>query len=237
MAFVSLLLIFSLHAAPSLFGTVQHAVSPGLSALGIGPHTASNQACAQCAGQGADAFVISPAIDDKARIYSANNKQTVELSIVTPERALELFNKLASNPEIPFGYAKDGCFARAHKMALLLDEEKIVSGKAFVQGRFYAQTMAGPAFWRYHVAPMVLVDNGGVLEPLILDPSMFPRPVSYNEWKGGMKKSPLSMFLAEYFTNRFSYDLPDKDAQYEDYNPAQISAMEADLVKYRSMIK
>jgi hypothetical protein len=106
--------------------------------------------------------------------------------------------------DIPFAYGKDGCFARAHKMAMVLDEDQVISGKAFIKGRFYVQTINGPAFWTYHVAPVVMVKDGD---------------------KAGLSKSRKLVFLEEYFTNRFSYGPEDKDKTYSNYSDASITDM------------
>lgn len=168
-------------------------------------------------------------------ISSPSNKQNVTLSVLTEEKAQEVFNKLASRSDIPFNYAKDGCFARAHKMAMLMDDEKIISGKVFLQGKFYAQSKSGPVFWTYHVTPVVLVNMNGKNEVYVMDPSIFDKPVPLAELKKGLSRSPRSLFLEEYFTNRFSYDLNDKDKELANYSDASVSSMNSELEKFSSM--
>jgi hypothetical protein len=205
-------------------------VLKALPSLKKGPNISYSRFCPSCSIT-EQTLAISDINPITAKIDSPSNSQKIELSILTLDRAQELFNKLASNKDIPFTYAKDGCFARAHKMAMLLDEEKIISGKAFMQGKFFAQTISGPAFWTYHVAPIVLVKVGEELKPYIFDPSMFNRPVTMAEWKKGLSRSTRSIFLEEYITNRFSYDLNDKDKAYDAYSEVSINSMNAENKK------
>jgi hypothetical protein len=187
--------------------------------IGNGPNINYQNSCTNCI-KPLNTLNLSIAIFD-----SPSNNQKVEISVITLEKAQALFVKLENSKEIPFAFGKDGCFARAHKMAILLDEEKVITGKAFMQGRFYSQTINGPAFWTYHVAPMILVKNGEVVIPYIFDPSMFHQAIPLSEWKKGLGRSTRSAFLEEYYTNRFSYDLNDKDKVYDKYSEASIKSM------------
>jgi len=196
-----------------------------------GPNLKYNRNCPNC-NLVESIYKITEANENTAKLDSPSNNQNIELSILSLEKASALFDKLAAQKDIPFAYAKDGCFARAHKMVMVLDEEKILSGKAFMQGRFYAQTISGPAFWTYHVAPIVLVKIGEDISPYVFDPSMFKSPVPLSQWKQGLSKSPMSAFLAEYFTNRFSYDLLDKDKNLKTYTDESIASMNAENEKY-----
>ena len=196
-----------------------------------GPNLNYNRNCPSCTTP-EPVYKITDANENTAKLDSPSNSQSVELSIISLDKAQSLFDKLASQKDIPFAYYKDGCFARAHKMAMVLDEEKIISGKAFMQGRFYVQSAFGPAFWTYHVAPIVLVKIGEEIKPYVFDPSMFKAPVPISEWRKELSRSPKSVFLAEYFTNRFSYDLLDKDQSLSAYSDASISSMNAENAKF-----
>ncbi|MBC7712495.1 MAG: hypothetical protein H7177_04125 [Rhizobacter sp.] len=112
--------------------------------------------------------VLTDITDTSAKLNSPINKQNIELSVLTPDKAQEIFDKLAARDDIPFKYAKDGCFSRAHKMVTIMDEEKIVAGKVFAQGKFFAQTLSGPVFWTYHLAPIILVKTENEIVPKVL---------------------------------------------------------------------
>ena len=206
-------------------------VLPNLPKIKQGPNLNYNHNCPNCTPTESN-YKITEANEKTAKLDSPTNKQTIELSILSLEKASVLFDKLAAQKDIPFAYAKDGCFARAHKMAMVLDDEKIITGKAFMQGRFYAQTNSGPVFWTYHVAPIVLIKIGEDINPYVFDPSMFKMPVPLAQWKQGLRKSPKSIFLAEYFTNRFSYDLFDKDKNLESYTDASVNSMNTENAKF-----
>lgn len=165
-------------------------------------------------------------------LYSPSNKQSVEISVVSLEKANELFAKLSTRKDIPFSYAKDGCFSRAHKMAMILDGDKIISGKVFIRGRLYAQTIAGPAFWTYHVAPVILVRIEDKIIPYIIDPSTGTKISTLKQWRDELKRSPKSLIVSENYTNRFSYDLLDQEKVLTDYTPASISSTETENAKH-----
>jgi hypothetical protein len=52
-----------------------------------------------------------------------------------------------------------------------------------------------------------------------------------SEWKKGLGKSSRSAFLEGDYTNRFLYDLNDKDKVYDKYTGTSISSMNAENKK------
>ena len=94
-------------------------------------------------------------------IYSKYNKKSIELSVLSMNQAMDVFKALKNSEDIPFIYPMDGCYARAHQMAMLMDDMGIVSGKAFVEGDLFANTKYGEVNWSYHVASLVLVKQNG----------------------------------------------------------------------------
>lgn len=123
---------------------------------------------------------------------------------ISPARAQELFDKLASQPDIPFNITPDCCYARAQKMANILADEGVSSKKQFAYGdsrnplapvdkngtRVMGQRIGSPpreVTWGYHVAPTVSVKAAdGTCQDMIIDPSMSDRPLTINEWEGLM---------------------------------------------------
>ena len=86
---------------------------------------------------------------------------------------------LLSNPCIPFQYAPDGCYARAHYMRLHFqstfggDCEKIFVWRA-TSTKLKATTMVGCCqYWDWHVAPLVTVGS----QKYVIDPGLFNGPV------------------------------------------------------------
>jgi hypothetical protein len=119
---------------------------------------------------------------------------------------------LASNQKIPFGYAYDGCYARAAKMSKILEEKGIISGKAFVEGNLnVVSPVLGDVHWWYHVAPVILVKIDDKEIPYVIDPSLFKKPVPFSEWRDSMTGGDKTHLSREYFTNRFSYSPDDKN--------------------------
>jgi hypothetical protein len=46
-------------------------------------------------------------------------------------QAQELFDELKNNKDIPFGYASDCCYARAHRMASIMNAKGIKNQKVW----------------------------------------------------------------------------------------------------------
>jgi len=92
---------------------------------------------------------------------------------------------------IPFQYAYDGCYARAHKMCWILnntfhyDTHKIFSfanaGSDMLS--VHAQKWGGCCVtWWYHVAPLVNIKTPSGVKAYVFDPAMFNQPVLLSVW-------------------------------------------------------
>ena len=96
-------------------------------------------------------------------------------------------------PCITYDYKTNGCNARAHWMKKILEEKFGYScRKIFSEGSLIAQnggTCGGQCVsWGWHVAPLVEgVDKNGAVTELILDPSLFNKPVLREEWENAQK--------------------------------------------------
>ena len=175
--------------------------------------------CATCAQIGIK--------DEHALLVSKDNNQKIDLTIITEEEANAAFADIVARGDIPFEYIKDGCYSRAHKMALVLDDKGITSGKAFLEGQIYYDAgKQGEVGWSYQVAPVVLVKKGGQAVPYVIDPSLFNKAVPLEEWKAKLTKKSKTKITREYFTNRFSYDIRDRDSKYNDYQEDQLNDMD-----------
>ena len=95
---------------------------------------------------------------------------------------------MMNSPLIPFSFAADGCYARAHKMRAILNQyghecEKLF---AFADDGFLSTNAPSGCcvWWSWHVAPLVWYkDSQGVTQQAIIDPSLFTGPVSVAVWK------------------------------------------------------
>lgn len=117
---------------------------------------------------------------------------TAVASPVTAARAAELFRLCnarlccpasAAAPCIPFAYPDDGCWGRAHEMSRLMIAAGTTPDKVWIFGGLRANSINNPnchVNWGWHVAPTVTV-NGAIT---VIDPSLFPGPVSRDAWKG-----------------------------------------------------
>jgi hypothetical protein len=130
-----------------------------------------------------------------------------ETAEVSPEQANDIFTALAhanimtneGAAPIPFHYPPDGCYSRAHRMEEMLTEMGYASEKVFaLAGRkpLVADTAYGrdaegaKVTWAWHVAPIIKVRDPqrGVVETVI-DPSLYERPITLEQWEGLMGDS------------------------------------------------
>lgn len=120
-----------------------------------------------------------------------NNKKIKQIykkgieNTITPEQARELFKKSRERTDIAWDYKNDGCYARAHLMALDFEKQGIYVEKAWVGGdlKVFDKKNKPIAEWYYHVAPIVYVKNdNGLIVRTVIDPSIEEGPVSLEAW-------------------------------------------------------
>jgi hypothetical protein len=97
---------------------------------------------------------------------------------------------MAAQQDIAFGYPADGCYARAHLMVQRMQQMGLTPGKVWSFANpdaLHANTPNHPdgyVNWGYHVAPTVPVQQpDGTVQDMVVDPSMFDRPVTIDEWR------------------------------------------------------
>jgi len=114
---------------------------------------------------------------------------TARTNSLTPQAANQLFAHMASRHDIAFRYLRDGCSARAHLMIRDMQAHGIQAGKvwAFPPGQGQSLAPSGGIHWRYHVAPVVHVHSAHGDVPMVIDPSLFNRPVTVAEWRQHQK--------------------------------------------------
>lgn len=89
---------------------------------------------------------------------------------------------------IPFQYVVDGCYARAHKMRQIMNDEYNLSCEKVFSYEGNHGSLAVDAgdccvLWWYHVAPLVSVKMAdGTISKFVVDPSMFSEPVTIDTW-------------------------------------------------------
>lgn len=116
-----------------------------------------------------------------------------------------IFDDMANEPDIPFQFPDDGCYARAHFMAYRIAERYGINindvDKVFIYGNLEAQTSFiydqvtiggttdtsstadGTVNWGWHVAPIINVRQGDINVPMVIDPSLSNRPLTIEQWK------------------------------------------------------
>lgn len=118
---------------------------------------------------------------------------------VSLEEASTIFSIMSAQEYIAFQFPVDGCYARAHLMMQLMQRLGLSPGKVwtFASGPtdpLWVSTPnhpAGMVEWRYHVAPTIPVQGAdGVVRDMVIDPSMFDRPVTIQEWKDAQHDTP-----------------------------------------------
>ena len=96
---------------------------------------------------------------------------------VSPVDAMRAYEIVRGIDYIPFGYHRDGCYARALYMSMELAAQRIPSSAQFLEGKL---DPSPDIEWRYHVAPMLQVI--GEDHRTIIDPSLAQAPVSLADW-------------------------------------------------------
>ncbi|WP_110514052.1 WXG100 family type VII secretion target [Herpetosiphon llansteffanensis] len=141
-----------------------------------------------------------------------------------------IFEDMANEPDIPFQFPDDGCYARAHFMAYRISERYGIDindvDKVFIYGDLEAQTSFiydqvtiggttdtsstadGTVNWAWHVAPIINVRQGDINVPMVIDPSLSNRPLTIEQWKGIMNDPDAITEIAEHTTYgpNYSYD-------------------------------
>jgi uncharacterized Zn-binding protein involved in type VI secretion len=108
---------------------------------------------------------------------------------ISPEQAQVVFDIMAAQGDIAFGYPIDGCYARAEMMAERMQQLGLVPSKAWTFARAGGVlTAKSPTFgdvtWGYHVATTLDVQSATGPTPMVFDPSLFSQPVSMAGWEG-----------------------------------------------------
>lgn len=140
-----------------------------------------------------------------------------KLSILSMDDARFVFEVLYERTKVPFIFTNDGCYARAHHMAIIMDALGVSSGKIFLSAdkhinkRSLKTIVDGKEYeWSWHVAPFIVVrQEDGQLSPMVLDPSVAPYPLLPDTWisKINLNMKPANELVAK-FSTRYNYTSP-----------------------------
>ncbi|MBN1960980.1 MAG: PAAR domain-containing protein [Deltaproteobacteria bacterium] len=120
---------------------------------------------------------------------------------LTAEQAQWLYNYMASQQDIPFEYANNGCFTRADRMAEHINSLGIPVEKFWVRATTASGALdvpianypGGGVMWDWHVAPIVQVASPSGPVGMVIDPSLsLGRPVTTTEWISAQNPNPAS---------------------------------------------
>lgn len=136
-----------------------------------------------------DAAILSD-LGPAAKMHAEQDISKLRGHIPTAGQLQSEFSKLAVDPEIPFEYIVNGCFARAHLMCDTLHKDQINSAKIFCMidnpdtDALHAHNKYMDATWHhFHVAPLVYAqDENRKVVPFVVDPSMSDHPLKPQEW-------------------------------------------------------
>lgn len=134
------------------------------------------------------------------------NGKRFAVSVLTYDLALRTFQRLEKAVPDPNIALKDGCFARAHETAILLEKRGLLTGKVMVRGKFQIvsnRLKKRAAFWRFHVAPIVVIRTGAKLGIWVLDPALFSEPAPIENWLALLMQNPKAELKEIFLTNRF----------------------------------
>ncbi len=141
---------------------------------------------------------------------------------VSAASAAILFAQI-QNDGIPFGYHQANCHNIAHYICLLAKAQGITLAKiwAFTPGIYTTSSRrvisftdqnklspTGKIDWGYHVAPVLLIEEDGIILKMAIDPVLFPEgPVPYKVWLDKIKTKKLIYLLmdAEWYLFNTSY--------------------------------
>lgn len=153
----------------------------------------------------------------------------VDVSVLSKEEAQKLFDRFKELAYIPTKYLEDGCYARAHELALIAKNNGVILGKAFLVPNaattlLYPKNISESKIdrdrfhrnfngWKYHVNAFVLVQNGDKVEPFVFDLGISENIQNFNEWENNLvyaaNKSRIIVKSADMIFHDTSFSSPD----------------------------
>jgi hypothetical protein len=170
------------------------------------------------------------------------NQQKVPVSVLSPADLKKAFDYVAGQKYIPFAYAKDGCYARAHEMAKLLENKGVITGKVFLESKSPEHPLvvnspkAGRIQWWYHVAPIVNVKTSKGTETYVIDPSLFHQAVPLKEWVR-IQTEESKADARYFFTKRFNFQPDDEKVELQSYRQDDIDKTDKTLMIYQAHVE
>ncbi len=174
-------------------------------------------------------------INSKTHKISSPSGKVFKVSLLTEDQLNKLFQEMAEQKHIPFCYPEDGCYARAHEMTQLMEKKGVVTGKVFLEGDLRVETTNAPkgfVEWWYHVAPFVAVKKEGKTILYVIDPSLFKKPVTIDEWVKLQTSHKNGKIDEIYHTKRYNYLPGAKKEELDSYQSQDITDTKQTLQSY-----
>lgn len=155
------------------------------------------------------------------------NGHRFAVSVVSFDLALQIFTDLQRMMVRDGGPASDGCYARAQKMAFTLEGRGVVVGKIMARGRFKVLNenfKNGFVNWGFHVAPVIVIDDGLGRSVWVLDPLLFSEPVPIESWLALLTENSRSRLAEVFVTNRFVFHPNHKDQRIRNWRPVDMKS-------------
>lgn len=127
----------------------------------------------------------------KIEMLSPYTGESYQVSVLKEAELNEFFEYVSTRSYIPFHVKWDGCFGRAYLMITVANRKNIELGKIVIdvlnKDEEVMEVMSPDNKWKlrwyYHVAPYLYVEKeNGDLELRVIDPSLFTKPVTRNEF-------------------------------------------------------
>jgi hypothetical protein len=137
---------------------------------------------------------------------------------ITKERAEQLFLFFKAHVLFNWKNSNNGCEGRADAVCLLLEEWHIPVYKAWVFGGAYLKKNHVGELkqnWKYHVAPVLPVQEDGQIAFYVLDPATANTLQSIEEWAAGVTLLPHSYYCTR---QAHWYIFPDKNISTKKWN-------------------
>jgi hypothetical protein len=146
----------------------------------------------------------------KQRIPSGPKVPT-NFKIFNEIEAQGVFETVQSMVEVPFGYYRDGCYARSHEVSERLNLDGIESMKVWVlSGQASIFSKKHPkARWSHHVASIIPVrEDDGKISWKVIDPTLLSTIGSVAEW---LEEMVLNLDYEVVYSSRSEYLRSDLD--------------------------
>ncbi|MEO8413382.1 MAG: protein-glutamine glutaminase family protein [Ginsengibacter sp.] len=132
----------------------------------------------------------------KALFYEDLSDEIATGKTVTKEEAQRLFIFFRDHTLFRWFDANNDCEDRANAICILLDEWKIRNGKGWVfSGYVFKKTGFLKNLWKYHVAALVPVLEGSIMNYYIIDPATSAKLILLEDWAVNITDNPHSYYL------------------------------------------